>query len=219
MNKLLNAQQNHWEKTFTKKPDMFGIEPSYPARKASELFKSEGMSALLELGGGQGRDTLFFAQEGFRVTVLDYSDKGIEDIRKRSQALGISQSITAICHDARNRLPFEDESFDGCFSHMLYCMAFTTNELESLSQEIRRILKPGGWNIFTARNTGDPGCRTGVHHEEDMWEIGGFIVHFFSQEKVMGLAKGYEMVNIEEFEEGDLPRKLFLVSLRKGLQD
>jgi hypothetical protein len=35
-------------------------------------------------------------------------------------------------------------------------------------------------------------------------------------EKVEHLAKGYQMVSIEEFEEGDLPRKLFLVALRKS---
>lgn len=49
-----------------------------------------------------------------------------------------------------------------------------------------------------------------------MWEIGGgFIVHFFSKEKIEHLSKGYEIVNVEEFEEGDLPKKLFMVTLRK----
>jgi len=31
-----------------------------------------------------------------------------------------------------------------------------------------------------------------------------------------GLAKGYDIVSIDEFEEGELPRKLFLVMLRKS---
>jgi hypothetical protein len=48
-----------------------------------------------------------------------------------------------------------------------------------------------------------------------MWEVGGFVVHFFSREKVDHLAKRYDMIGVEEFEEGDLPRKLFLVTLRK----
>jgi SAM-dependent methyltransferase len=215
MKMLLNNQHNHWEKTFTKHPDMFGIEPSYPAMKAAEIFKEEGRLNILELGGGQGRDTLFFAKKSFRVTVLDYSEKGLDNIKKRSQALGISQSITSICHDIRTSLPFADESFDGCFSHMLYCMAFTTTELEFLSREICRILKPGGRNIYTARNTGDPGYGTGINRGEDMWEAGGFIVHFINKATAACLAKGYEVASMEEFEEGDLPRKLFLVNLRK----
>jgi len=48
-----------------------------------------------------------------------------------------------------------------------------------------------------------------------MWEVGGFIVHFFNREKVVHLAKGFEIVGMDEFEEGGLPRKLLRVTLRK----
>jgi hypothetical protein len=40
---------------------------------------------------------------------------------------------------------------DICYSHMLYCMALTTSELEFLSQEVRRVLKPGGLNYKEIR--------------------------------------------------------------------
>jgi hypothetical protein len=43
-------------------------------------------------------------------------------------------------------------------------------------------------------------------------------VHFFDRPKVEWLAKGYEIVGIEEFEEGQLPRRLFRVTQRKPLQ-
>ena len=77
------------------------------------------------------------------------------------------------------------------------------------------VLKPRGVNIYTVRNTHDPDYGTGIHRGEDMYEVGGFVVHFFSREKVMHLAKGYDIVSIDEFEEGRLPRKLFRVTLRK----
>jgi hypothetical protein len=48
-----------------------------------------------------------------------------------------------------------------------------------------------------------------------MYEVGGFIVHFFSGEKVELLAKSYDIINIDEFEEGGLPRKLFRMNLWK----
>jgi|GEM_PF-264143 len=211
----LNAQQAHWEKMFSEKIDMFGMEPSYPALKTGDLLKKEGRINLLEIGGGQGRDTIFFANQGFQVNVLDYSKEGLKAIIEKVQESGVSQSISTLQHDIRQPLPFEDESFDCCFSHMLYCMALTTVELEFLSEEIRRVLKPGGLNIYTARNTDDIHYRTGIHRGEDMWEVGGFIVHFLSREKVEHLAKGYDIISVEEFEEGYLPRKLFLVTLRK----
>jgi SAM-dependent methyltransferase len=212
---FLNAQQEHWEKMFSEKPDMFGVDPSYPARRANELFQREGKINILELGGGQGRDALFFAGNGFQVSVLDYSTEGLLAIREKGRKANISQSIITLQHDIRQPLPFEEESFDCCFSHMLYCMALTNAELEFLSKEISRVLKPGGLNIYTARNVNDAHYRTGTNRGEDMWEVGGFVVHFFNREKVEHLAKGYDIINIEEFKEGALPRKLFLVILRK----
>jgi SAM-dependent methyltransferase len=212
---VLNNQHRHWENMLSNKPDMFGTEPSDPAQKAAELFKKEGRVKILELGGGQGRDTIFFAQNGFQVHVLDYCESGIEAITQKSKGLGVSKSITAACHDARKPLPFDDETFDACYSHMLYCMALTTAELEFLSDEIRRVLKPNGLNIYTVRNTKDPHFQTGIHQGEEIYEIGGFVIHFFSKEKVGHLAKGFEIVRLDEFEEGTLPKRLFRVTLRK----
>jgi len=212
---ILDQQRGYWEKALRDMPEMFGPGPSDAARKAAEFFKKGEKWKILELGGGQGRDALFFAENGFHVTVLDYCESGIVAIADKAREAGLSHSITARCQDIRNPLPFGDESFDACYSHMLYCMAFTTQELESISKEIHRILRPGGLNIYTVRHTNDPHFGKGEHRGEDMYEVNGFIVHFFSMEKVRRLAEGYEIVDVDKFEEGTLPRKLFRVTLRK----
>jgi cyclopropane fatty-acyl-phospholipid synthase-like methyltransferase len=99
MKDFLDAQQQHWQKTFIQKPEMFGSEPSQPARAAAELFKKEGKTKLLELGGGQGRDTLFFARAGFLVHVLDYSDSAVDAITEKARQLELAESVTALRHD------------------------------------------------------------------------------------------------------------------------
>jgi len=213
--KILDAQQQQWQDTFSETPEMFGLEPSYPGRKAAEFFKQEGVTNVLELGSGQGRDTLCFARNGFKVYALDYSNQGLEAINKKAQELGLSSLIVTKIHDVRDPFPFADETFDACFSHMLFCMALTTTQLRFLSEEVRRVLKPGGFHIYTVRHTGDIHYKAGIHRGEDMYEVGSFIVHFFSREKVELLAKGYEIISIDEFEEGELPRKLFRVTLKK----
>jgi SAM-dependent methyltransferase len=121
-------------------------------------------------------------------------------------------------HDLRAPLPFPGETFDGCYSHMLYCMAFTEAQLELLSSEIRRVLRPGGVNVYTARTTEDPDYGKGVHRGENLYELGCFIVHFLDQDALRRLAEGFELVDVEKFEEGPLPRRLVRVTLRKPNQ-
>ena len=210
-------QRDHWEKMYTQNAEMFGKDPSYPARKAAATFTEENAKIILELGSGQGRDTLFFARRGFQVYALDYSEEGLRAIRKKAGAMGASDSVTVVCHDVRQPLPFPDKTLDACYSHMLYCMALTTQELEFLSQEIYRVLKPGGINIYTVRHTGDPHYGTGIDRGDDTWEIGGgFIVHFFTREMIDHLSEGFTNMAVEEFEETGLPKRLFLATLKKN---
>ena len=94
-------------------------------------------------------------------------------------------------------------------------MALTTIELQYLNSEICRILKPGGINIYTARHTEDGDYKNGTHLGEDLYKNDGFIVHFFSEEKVRKITNGFNVKSIEKFEEGTFPRKLFRVILKK----
>ncbi len=211
---ILNQQSQHWEKNFSSKPEMFGNEPSIAAVQSLNFFKGK---KIVELGAGLGRDTIFFAQNSIQVEALDYSQKAIEIINNKSKKLNLSQFIkTKVC-DVRKRLPFDSSSIDGCFSHMLYCMALSNYDLENLNKEILRILKPRGINIYTVRNTDDGDYKNGIHIGEDLYENDGFIVHFFSKDKIKKLSNGFKILDIENFEEGNFPRKLFKVTLKKKL--
>ena len=150
---ILRKQQCHWEKVFSSNSLKFGDKPSEAALRAIELFKKEGKTKVLELGAGQGRDTLFFAKNGLDVHSLDYSREGIECIKQKAQENKLSEHIKALQHDVRDPLPFDDETFDACYSHMLFCMPLTISELQFVSKEIRRVLKSGGLNIYTTRHT------------------------------------------------------------------
>ena len=213
--KILDKQAQHWENYYITNPETFGVSPSTAAIKAAETFNKEGITNILEVGAGQGRDTLFFAQKGFHIQVLDFSQSAVDNIIKRAKTLDVEKLITGKIHDIRDPLPFTDEKFGGCFSHKLYCMALTAKELQFLSDEIHRVLKNGGINIYTARHTGDGDYKNGIHRGEDLYESDGFIVHFFSKEKVKQLSSGFDIVNIENFEEGEFPIKLFRVTLKK----
>ena len=209
--KILNQQSQHWEKNFSNKPEMFGLEPSLSAKKALKLFQEKKIDKIIEIGAGLGRDTIFFAKNLIRTTALDYSSSGIKAINQKTNKENLSNYVSTKLFDVREKLPFEDNSIEACYSHMLYCMALTTNDLEKLNNEIQRILKPSGINVYTARHTNDGDFQRGIHIGEDLYENDGFIVHYFSEEKVNSLLKGFKNISIEKFEEGTFPRKLFFV--------
>jgi len=211
-----DPQRQHWENIFASNPSMFGDAPSAPALAAADLFAHEGVKTILELGAGQGRDALYFAQRGFHVTALDYAKTGAGAIVGKARSLGLLERITALCHDVREPLPFEGQSFDACYSHMLFCIAMDTSEVERLSGEVLRVLKPGGLQVYTVRITEDPQYGTGTPRGENMYEIpGGFIVHFFDEETIRRLAKGCDVISLDRFDEGPLPKKLLRVTLRR----
>ncbi len=195
---------------------MFGLEPSEPAKKSLKLFQEKNINKIVELGAGLGRDSIFFAKNSIHVSALDYSVSGIKIINEKAANQNLSKNISTKIFDVRKKLPFKDNSIEACFSHMLYCMALTSNELENLNNEIYRILKPNGINIYTVRHTNDGDYKKGIHRGEDLYENDCFIVHFFSKEKVNSLLNGFENLKIENFEEGKFPRKLFFVCNKKN---
>lgn len=209
------GQEGHWDKTYSGDPTFFGDGASEFARTELNRFKGAAVRSVLELGCGQGRDTLLFAKEGFRVTALDYSEAGLRKLRESATDLGVSDRIDTRSFDVRKPLPFPDGSFDACYSHMLFCMELSTVELRFLLGEIRRVLRSGGLELYSVRNTFDPHHGAGIHKSEEMYDIGGFVVHFFSEEKVRSLATGYELLELRRMREGSLPRELFGVVLRK----
>ncbi|NUS17628.1 MAG: class I SAM-dependent methyltransferase [Streptomyces sp.] len=191
---------------------MYGEEPSDPAVHAAALFRDAGARTVLELGAGHGRDALHFARTGFDVLATDFSAAGLAQLREAAAAQGVADRVATVVHDVREPLPFADGAADAVFAHMLMCMALSTSEIHALAAEVRRVLRPGGTFVYTARHTGDAHFGTGTPRGDDIWEHGGFAVHFFSRELVDALADGWTLREVHPFEEGALPRRLWRVT-------
>jgi SAM-dependent methyltransferase len=212
--RAIAGQKEHWASTFEANPDMYGTDPSDPGLAAAEAFASAGHASVLELGAGQGRDTFYLARHGLHVTALDFASSAIESLTAKARAGGLADMVSAARHDIRQPLPLADVSIDASYSHMLFCMAFTTDELERLVGELRRVLRPGGLVVYTARTTADAHYGAGIPRGDNMYEHGGFIVHFFDRPLIDRLAAGFELLDVTEFIEGDLPRWLARVTMR-----
>jgi SAM-dependent methyltransferase len=209
---LAGAQREHWQGTYAAHPGMYGEQPSAPAVHAAGVFGAVGARDVLELGAGHGRDALYFAREGFNVRATDFSPVGLEQLQEAARAQDVAGRVTTAVHDVREALPLPDKSVDAVFAHMLLCMALSTQEIHSAVGEIRRVLRPGGALVYTVRHTGDAHYGAGTAHGDDIYEHGGFAVHFFDRDLVDALSDGWTLDEVHAFEEGDLPRRLWRVT-------
>ncbi|MEC3958155.1 class I SAM-dependent methyltransferase [Nocardia sp. CDC153] len=208
----MSDQHEHWQRTYSAHPGMYGERPSAAAVYAAEVFRETGAVDVLELGAGHGRDAIYLARQGFRVTASDFSAIGLAQLRERADAAGLGDGIRTVEHDVRQPIPLPYRSVDAVYAHMLLCMNLSTQEIRDLVGEIRRVLKPGGAFVYTVRTTEDAHYGTGKALGDDIYEHGGFAVHFFSPDLVDILATGWELRERHSFEEGELPRRLWRVT-------
>jgi SAM-dependent methyltransferase len=210
------GQRKQWDATYAGKQDFFGTQPSELAISALPTFQKHKVRSILELGCGQGRDTWFLVQNGFQVTALDYAEQGICQMREDAQKSGVQVALQV--HDARQPLPFPEWTFDAIYSHMFFTMEFSEEELAFMLKECLRVLRPHGLNLYSVRNDHDPHYGKFTPQGKDMWQNPlGFVVHFFTEEKVRRLSTGYEILWIKEFEDKSPPfvKKLYEVALQK----
>jgi SAM-dependent methyltransferase len=209
------GQKDHWNEVYGSEPDFFGEGPSDCARVALDLFRKNQVGSVLELGCGQGRDSLLFVRNGLEVTAVDYSETAVSALRERAGSLGLSSRVRTRTCNLKEPLPFADQTFDACYSHMLLCMELSTTEIAGILRQVHRLLRPGGLVVYSVRSNFDRHFRTGRHIAEDIYEVGGFVIHFFDERKINKLARGYRIQTIERIEEGSLPRDLFMVTMIK----
>jgi SAM-dependent methyltransferase len=204
-----------WNKVYKSDSSFFGEEPSIFAMLCFNHLKTNNVKRVLELGAGHGRDTIFFASNGIEVEALDYSVTAIEILDKISKEKTLP--IKSRTFDVKKTpLPFPDGYFDAVYSHMLFNMRFSLEDLHFIFSEIRRVLRPKGLNFFSVRNHNDESYGKGIEVDQGIYDINGFQIRFFTENDIQGLAaiEGFKIFWLkEEYEEQ--PVTLYLVSSRK----
>jgi SAM-dependent methyltransferase len=179
-----------WNGVYSEDSTFFGAGPSEFAKKCIENFVQKNVKKILNLGCGQGRDTLFLSLNNFSVYAADSSSIAIDGLRKLGEKN--NQSIDAKCVDARQGLPYEDSCFDAIYSHMFFNMKFTDKELDFLFRESYRVLKTSGLLYLSVRSDNDKLFKTGNKIDEDgIHEISGFQIRFFGIGQIKSLVSIY----------------------------
>jgi SAM-dependent methyltransferase len=202
-----------WNKVYSNDASFFGEGPSNFGLDCYEEFKRNGVKRILELGCGQGRDTIFFASNGIDVVAIDLSQIAVDALSKI--AIERDLPIRPIVHDAGKGIPYHGSYFDAVYSHMFFNMRFSADNLKYLLIEVNRVLKNDGLNLFSVRSDHDAMYRRGALVEEDIYDINGFQIRFFTKFDIEEIITktGFDLYEITEaYEE---PVNLYCVFTRK----
>lgn len=96
-------------------------------------------ASILGLASGGGQQCPVFAAHGAKVTVMDLSDKQLEN--ERFVAEREKYNIRIIKADMTKRFPFEDNTFDMIFNPVSNCYV---EKIQPIWDECARVIKTGG---------------------------------------------------------------------------
>ena len=97
----------------------------------------------LDLGCGTGRHALWLAEQGGRVTAVDFSAQMLDQARAKPGAA----AVRWLCHDLATPLPLPDGGFDLAVSGLVL---EHVEDLAAFFRELRRLLRPGGRAVLSA---------------------------------------------------------------------
>ncbi len=203
-----------WNKVYVRDASFFGDDPSNFGLECYKEFKKHGAKKILELGCGQGRDTVFFASKGIDVSAIDSSQVAIDTL---SNITGEKKlPISPMIHNPGEGLPFNNSDFDAVYSHMFFNMRFTDDQVKYLFTELNRVLKNEGLNLFSVRSDNDVMYKKGTLVEENIYDINGFQIRFFTKSDLedITMTTGFDLYKIVEGYEH--PASLYCVFAKKN---
>ena len=153
---------------------------------------------ILDVGCGNGRHVVFFAEQGFDIYGIDISEEAIEIAKAWLDKKGLKAHLGV--GDVA-RLPFDNQYFDIVISHEVLDHIPFSKAKEAL-QEIKRVSADGAYLYITLRSVCDSECGRGKEVEKNTFilEEGyekGIIQHFFDLEEIRELLEGFKIFDIE----------------------
>ncbi|MFY9996339.1 MAG: tellurite resistance methyltransferase TehB [Leclercia sp.] len=141
--------------------DNYFTEKYGMTRTHSDVVYSAGIvkpGKTLDLGCGNGRNSLYLAANGFDVTAWDKNANSIDNLESIKAKEGITNLQSAI--KDLNSLRFDGE-YDFILSTVVM-MFLEANTIPGLIDNMQRCTKPGGYNlIVAAMDTEDYLCNVG----------------------------------------------------------
>ena len=175
--------KDYWENFYNNNKDPF--PPSYFAKFCLDYFPKD--SHILDIGCGNGRDSVFFSEKGFRVFACDQSEVAINFLKSKyinNPYFFVSDILDLTNHHSKVNVVYA----------RFVLHAILDSELLNLIENIYKLLPPGGLfmsesrsdktNISEVGKNFDPHFRRLLNSENLRKSISdnNFVIDYFSED-------------------------------------
>jgi adenylylsulfate kinase-like enzyme/SAM-dependent methyltransferase len=148
---------------------------------------------IIDLGCGNGRDSVFFCQEGFKVTAIDSSEQAIKRINEKNLP------IFAVCDDFVMAKALFCVDYNYCYARWSV-HAISHAQQEELIRNVYDALQSGGYFFLEARTVNDVRYGLGTSLGQDEYFYEGHYRRFVRPEVLADQLRsaGFSVIRLEE---------------------
>lgn len=134
----MKKNNNYYNDKYNNEDYYWGLKPSSICLKVLQFKPPEVPLKLLDIGCGEGRNSIFFARNGYQVTAFDLAKSGVEKTKQLAEKVGVN--IKTFQADI-NEFRLEEK----------YDVLFSTGSLHYIPIELRNEIF-GNYKKFTNKN-------------------------------------------------------------------
>ena len=184
---------------------IYGTEPTSVAPRIAAVFRTAGVSTILEAGCGSGRDALYYVRHGFQVTGLDVSEQAVA--RTQEQAVREGLDIALVARDLlASDLPVA--SFDAAVAiHLIHLQPEPVRV--AMMNRLWQLTRDGGLVAMSNYAVEETGFTSWPPHSETNTRVDpkGKLVHFFDETDTRSLfpPDRFDLLTCEQVDLAEAP--------------
>jgi tellurite methyltransferase len=176
-------------------PFYYGLKPSEELEHFLNEAHSSGGEAL-DLGCGEGRNSVLLARYGYHVHAIDASSQGIQKLEKYARLQGW-ETIEGEVADVR-KVHLATNFYDAIVA-VTILDHITEEEGKTVAQTMIDALKADGFVFIEAFTVHDPAANANRNEDETISETASFVQHYFDEGELTSWFSTLQILKYEEF--------------------